>query len=338
VPLPRWARRALTPVLMVIELGLCGLLAVTTVVGLALAPLDRRRRVMRIGAMGVAYLSVELTALVMLWGVWLTRRAHPEPWGEETNGRILAWALGLILGAGRRWLGFEIVLDEPPHPSPLDDPRPVLVLARHGGLGDSFALVWLLVGRYRRRVRVVLKEVLQWEPLLDVALNRLGACFLPAQAAKGEELAARLGKLARGLGAQDALLLFPEGGNWTPRRRSRAIQRLRADRKHRAARAASLMEHVLPPRPAGVLACLDARPGLPVVVFAHTGLDTLTTAAAAYRAVPFDRPMSVRWWPAAQAPEGERARLEWLTTEWAVVDEWIDARKTTPSNNGGPIP
>ena len=32
---------------------------------------------------------------------------------------------------------------------------------------------------------------------------------------------------------------------------------------------------LLPPRPAGVFACVDARPGLSVVVVAHAGLDRL---------------------------------------------------------------
>jgi 1-acyl-sn-glycerol-3-phosphate acyltransferase len=328
VLLPRRARRVLAPVIVTVEVGMLVLFVATVLVGLVAAPFDGRRRILRIGALGTAYLGVELAALVALWAVWLTRWAHPDAWWPDVNRRLLAWALGAVLSAGRRCVGFVMTIDEPPHLSPLDDAAPVLVLARHGGLGDSFALVWLLVGRYRRRTRVVLKEVLQWEPLLDVALNRLGGCFLPRRPAAGEELAVRLAELAADLGPSDALLLFPEGGNWTPGRRLRAIVRLRIAHKQSAADAAAMMAHVLPPRPAGVFACLDARPGLPVVVFAHTGLDTLLTAGQVWQAIPFDRAMRVRWWPVPAAPSGEPARLEWLTLEWAVVDEWIDARKS----------
>jgi hypothetical protein len=39
--------------------------------------------------------------------------------------------------------------------------------------------------------------------------------------------------------------------------------------------------------------------------------------------------MTIRWWPAPGPPDGVEARLQWLTTEWAVVDEWIDARSAT---------
>jgi len=335
--LPRRARRLLAPAMVVIELGVLVLFALTTLVGLVLTPLGRRRRILRVGLMGVAYLGVELAALVALWAAWLARRAHPHDWWEDTNFRVLAWALGKVLGAARRLLGFVVIVHERPYRSPFADAEPVLVLARHGGLGDSLGLVWILLHRYKRKPRVVLKEVLQWEPLLDVALNRLGACFLPAKPSKGEEPAQRLGTLAARLGDHDVLLLFPEGGNWTPRRRVRAIRRLRADHRYRAANAAELMQHVLPPRPAGIFACLDARPGLAVVVCAHTGLDTLTTVGQAWKAIPFVQAMTVRWWPAPSPPAGEQARLEWLTTEWAVVDEWIDAAKKERIDGTGRI-
>ena len=131
-------------------------------------------------------------------------------------------------------------------------------------------------------------------------------------------------------GRGDALLLFPEGGNWTPRRRLRAIARLRVDRKPEAGRKAQLMEHVLPPHPDGVLACLQARPDLAVVVFAHTGLDKITSVAAVWHAIPFRTPMTVGWWPTVPPPPDPEGQLNWLTTEWAVVDEWIGAVGSGP--------
>ncbi len=327
MPLPLPARRALCPLVMVLEAGLLALFAVTTVIGLLLVPFDRRGRITRASAVGFVYMAVELATLSALFGSWLIKWARSDAWWEETNLRLVTRALRLMLVAGRRLLGFVVAVDESPQLYPLDQPEPVLVLARHGGLGDSIALVWILLDRYRRRPRVVLKAVLQWEPLLDVALNRLGACFIPGKERDGVEPADRIGALAAVIGPSDALLLFPEGANWTPRRRARAIEGLRTRGKHRAARAATLMPHLLPPRPAGVFACLDARPGLAVVMVAHTGLDKLTSVAMVWHAIPFDRPMRVRWWPGRPAPEDPDARLEWLTAEWAVVDEWIDAQR-----------
>ena len=324
MPIPRWLRRGLAPVFVIIELALLILCAIVAAVGLVLAPFTRKRQVLRVGAFGVAYFAVECVAMVATFVAWLTRRAHPPAWWQDYHYRLLRWALGTILGAARRCCGFVITVEEPPVPGPLDEDEPVLVLARHGGLGDSYSLVWMLLDRYHRGVRIVLKDLLQWEPVLDVILNRLDCCFLPAAARGGEQLAGRLGDLTRSLGSRDALLVFPEGGNWTPGRWTRAIRRLRVDRKERAATTAAMMSHVLPPRPAGVLACLDARPGLAVVIVAHTGLDALTSARQIWDAIPFTAPMTVRCWPPSAVPAGEEARLQWLTTEWAVIDEWID--------------
>ncbi len=333
--LPRPLRRALLPAVAVVEVVLAVCFAALSVTGLVVAPFDRHRRILRVGAFAFSYLAVELTSLAGLLALWTVKRFHSDAWWKEVNTRLLGWALGAVIAAARRWCGFTVTIEDRPHATPLDDDRPVLVLARHGGPGDSFVLVWLLINRYNRCPRVVLKEVLRWEPLIDVALSRLGACFLPKQPPPGEDLAVRLSTLAAGMDGRDALLIFPEGGNWTPRRRIRAIAHLRAERRHRAAAAAVLMVHVLPPRPAGVLACIDARPELAIVVVAHTGLDELVTPALVWRAIPFGRPMTVRWWPVAGPPPDDEARMRWLTTEWSIVDEWIDSRQS-PTTSGGP--
>jgi hypothetical protein len=128
----------------------------------------------------------------------------------------------------------------------------------------------------------------------------------------------------------DAILLFPEGGNWTPGRHRRAIARLRLAGRRQAAADAASNPNVLPPHPAGVLACLAGRGDLNVAVVAHTGLEDLVSPISIWRALPVDeRPMMVRWWyePARSVPAGEARRREWLRLQWAIVDSWIDARK-----------
>src|SRR3712207_6880469 len=53
--------------------------------------------------------------------------------------------------------------------------------------------------------------------------------------------------------------IFPEGANFTPRRKVRALQRLRDRGLVSAVRRAEAMRHLLPPRPGGVVAALSAR-------------------------------------------------------------------------------
>lgn len=322
---PRWARRLLLPALLAVQLALACLLVALSVVGLVTALFDRRLRLFRLGALGIGYLTLEWAALCGLGAVWVRRPWHSTSWYDASNRRLVEWVLDRLQGVARCCVGFSVVVQDPPVREPLpaaNGSGPVLVLARHGGPGDSFTLVWLLL-RHGRRPKVVLKEALAWEPLIDVALSRLGACFLPANAGDAAE---RIGAMTAGLVDDDAMLLFPEGANWTPNRHRRAIMRLRLRHLHRAARAAALMDHVLPPHPTGVLECLEARPDLRVVVVAHTGLDKLTTLGAGWRALPFAKPMTLRWWPSAPVPKEPAARETWLTAEWAVVNEWIDAR------------
>jgi 1-acyl-sn-glycerol-3-phosphate acyltransferase len=328
---PRPVRRLLLPVDAVVLLVLAIASALVSVFGLLAAPLTSRRRALRLAAFALAYCTMELAVMTASGVLWL-RRAGLRPFRPQSqdewiaaNQSLLIWALELVLGAARRCFGFQVVVVDPSDPTTLNKTDPVLVLARHGGPGDSFALVHLLLTRYRRRVRIVLKDILQLDPTLDLLLNRLGCCFLPAPSGDVTDVTASLGALACDLGAGDALLLFPEGGNWTPDRRRRAIRRLRRDHRTEAARAAALMTNVLPPRPGGVLACLAAHPGLDVVMVAHAGLDRVVRVGQAWNQLPLRTPMTVRAWRAAEVPEGEDQQLAWLTLEWAVVDEWVDA-------------
>jgi 1-acyl-sn-glycerol-3-phosphate acyltransferase len=206
----------------------------------------------------------------------------------------------------------------------------VIVLARHAGPGDSFTLVHLLLTGYHLRPRVVLKRALQWDPGLDVVLTRLSCYFLPSDTGSGEDRAAAVATMTDGLRGGDALLLFPEGANWTPRRHRRAVLRLlRAGRTRRAARARE-QTHVLPPRPGGALAAITARTDTDVLVIAHCGLDDLVNPGQMWKAIPLvARPMRIRPWlhPAATIPREADAAHAWLEEQWAQVDQWIHTQR-----------
>ncbi len=122
-----------------LELFLLVLLAMGAVIGLIAGLADRRRRLLRITLMGMAYIVVELLALIGLAVVWALRPFRPRSWYDGVNLRILAAALGAILSAGRVLVGFRVVVSDPPSLAPFDTNEPVIVLARHGGIGDSYA-------------------------------------------------------------------------------------------------------------------------------------------------------------------------------------------------------
>jgi 1-acyl-sn-glycerol-3-phosphate acyltransferase len=335
-PPPAWVRRAfLDPLWPPIALALAAVFLAVTVVGALAWPVDRKGRVPRLALLAALYLVLNPALLVACAILWLR---HPVPawrdadrW-EDGHARLLRRLLTALRSAAVPLLGFRVVLEEPPDAARLSA-GPILVLARHAGPGDSITLVELLLSRYHRRPRIVLKQMLQWDPGLDVILSRLSACFLPARTA-GADLPGCLAGLARTLRGSDAMLIFPEGGNWTPYRYGRALARLRlrtgAGRFRLAAAEAARHPNVLPPHPAGVLAALAARPDMDVAVIAHTGLEDLVTPALVWRALPlWNRPMTVRWWreDARSVPADPAAQEEWLREQWAIVDGWIGARK-----------
>jgi 1-acyl-sn-glycerol-3-phosphate acyltransferase len=173
-----------------------------------------------------------------------------------------------------------------------------------------------------------------------VLLTRLPNRFVAPRPDPGTAVAS-VASLAAGLGDHDALVLFPEGANFTERRRARAIERLRRlGLRHHAARA-ERMRHVLPPRTGGALAAIEAAPGADVVFVAHSGLDELNSVADIWAALPMDEVIQARWWRVRgeHIPRGEAEREDWLYTWWHRMDDWIDACKTgTAPEQTGPPP
>lgn len=326
---PRVVRRAVVGPLWLPLAAVLGVVAVVAgAAGLLVAPVSGPRRLARVSGLALVYLYVDVSLLLGSFAAWLRRPRWRRDEGEwrAAHCRLLARALGTFLRAAERLTGFAVSLEAGCVPPP--GGRPLIVLARHGGPGDSFALVDLLLSELGRRPRVVLKRALQWDPGLDVVLTRLSGCFLPSRSGAGDDRRDALAALAADLAPADALLLFPEGGNWTPRRQRRAVLRLLRAGRGRAAREARARDAVLPPRPAGTVACLQARPDADVLVVAHAGLDTLVTPGQLWRAVPVHgRPMRVSWWlcPAATVPRDEAGAEQWLRRQW---DE-VDARVTT---------
>ena len=332
-PPPVLVRRAVIgPVWLPLGTALALVFLAAAAIASVAAPLSRRRRPARLALFAALYLAIDVGLVAGCTALWLRfpRQAGRDParW-TKAHIRLLGRALTVLVAASRPLLGFTVQLQEPPDRD-LIAGRPLLVLARHGGPGDSFALVQLLMSRYQRCPAIVLKEVLRWDPGLDVILGRLPSCFV--RRGDGARMARRLTDLARNLRSDDAILLFPEGSNWTPRRHRRAIARLHRSGRRQAAADAESNPNVLPPRTSGVLACLQARSDLGVAVVAHTGLEDLVSPATIWRALPVTgRPMSIRWWyePAATLPDSDEGRREWLRLQWAIVDSWIGARKAT---------
>jgi 1-acyl-sn-glycerol-3-phosphate acyltransferase len=285
---------------------------------------------LRLLGFALVYLAAEVVGLLVAAVLWvlsgLGRLAH-RPAYRRAHYTVLRVLLDVLMRVAQRLFTLRLVTDGTSW-SPLDDGVPgstnaMLVLSRHAGPGDSFLLVHTLMNRdHLRQPRIVLKDLLQLDPLIDVYLNRLPNSFV---AGSGASSVTAIADLARDLGDQDALLIFPEGANFTPKRRFRAIQRLRERKLAAAVSRAETMRHVLPPRPAGVRAALRAAPHADVVFVAHTGLEHLSTVRDIWRGLPTDKTLHLRWWfvPADEIPRDEAEQTDWLYKWWETIDGWI---------------
>lgn len=327
---PRWARRVvLAPAVLVLAALVLTTLPVWLLVGAALSPfLPGRQRALRVVWLAVIGLVLESIVLVALFGLWVAAGfglAVRTPPFQYLHYQLIGAYLRMLYRESARVLRLQVEVEGPDPDEYLD--RPLLVFCRHAGPGDSFLLVHALVNWYAREPRIVLSAALQWDPALDVVLNRLPNRFLPAGG--GEQLEGRIGELATALDHNDAFVIFPEGGNFTERRRLAGIARLRARGLEDMARRSEAMRHVLPPRPGGVAAALAAAPEADVVWVAHAGLDHLFTMVDIWRGLPLDTTVRMRWWrvPSAEVPRGEDAQVEWLYQWWKRIDDWVDSTR-----------
>jgi 1-acyl-sn-glycerol-3-phosphate acyltransferase len=321
-------RAVVDPLWLPLAVALAVLFAAVGVLGLLAWPLTSRHRVPRLCALALCYLWLDTGLVLGCFGTWLRnpRANRDQARWRAAHRALLLRTLSVLLRTANRLVGLRVVIDGDSLPPPLG--RPLIVLARHGGPGDSFVLVDLLLREFGRRPRVVLKHTLQWDPGLDLIVSRLAGCFLPPRTTTGEKRRPELGDLAARLAPDDALLLFPEGANWTPRRLRHTVRHLLQTGRRQEARVARQRATVLPPRPKGTLTCLLARPDADVLIIAHGGLDTLVTPGRLWRALPLHhRPMRVSWWlcPAATVPREPAATERWLQSQWDKVAIRVDA-------------
>jgi 1-acyl-sn-glycerol-3-phosphate acyltransferase len=254
-----------------------------------------------------------------------------SPLFVETHYRILALMLSTVIRSAQRTFKLRIVQEsERPRTEPAmggERTRSILVLSRHAGPGDSFLLMDGLVNGFGRDPRIVLKEFLQWDPAVDVILNRLPTAFVPVGRKGGEVLVNAIGELARTMDHDDAFVIFPEGANYTDRRRTRAIQKLRDMGRPDLAERAEELKQTLPPRSLGVMTALAAAPPESDVFFVgHAGLESFVTVGDIWRAMPMDTEVEVKIWHfrSEDLPPPDQQEI-WLYDVWAEIDEWISA-------------
>jgi hypothetical protein len=332
VPLPpKWVRRlVLLPVVLVVTVLLLAVSPAILAVGLFsdLFVAFGRWRTTRLVLFAMVYLILELigfVALLALWvasgfGIWQRR-----PVFVRANYGFMRWWLKLANVAARRLFRLKIWIEDRPEPTP----GPILVFSRNAGPGNSLMLIGTIMIGYQRQPRIVMLSKLQWEPLFDVMLNRLPNRFIDHDPKNRERYIDAIADLATGLGDRDAFVLFPEGHDFTPKLRVRAIESLKRKGHHESAQRAEGMQQVLPPRHGGVMSAIGAAPDADVVLVAHTVLEDVGSFKDLWGRIPLERPILSRYWriPPDQVPRERDELIGWLFDWWDRIDGWITERR-----------
>jgi hypothetical protein len=169
----------------------------------------------------------------------------------------------------------------------------------------------------------VINRMLLRSPAIDIVGKRLPNQFVGTRGNGGHTAA--VADLANGLAGDEGVMIFPEGGLFSPAKRATAIQRLRDAGETALAERAEQMQHLLPPRLGGPLGLLERAPGADVLFVGHVGLQGSTRYMSIAAGDLVGRPIRVRFWrvPAAEIPAGREQRITWLYDWWERMDRWV---------------
>jgi 1-acyl-sn-glycerol-3-phosphate acyltransferase len=325
----RWGRRAITFPAAVLLTLLHGALLPLLLLHGVIVDLRAGRRMVRarfhlVSWCILAWHIVGIASLGIWWVVGKARGLTGARW-VQFHRALEAWWGWRVLHFGTVFYRTRFVVDG------LDvvAPGPVLVLSRHASTLDTI-LPLRVLGRPPLGLvtRIVMKRELLWDPCVDLVSHRVPRTFIRRGTSAVREELARLEHLCGGADHDDAIVIFPEGTRFTPAKRDALIARL--DRKDPAAAArARELANVLPIRPLGTLALLDAVPTMDVVFCAHTGLEETESLDDLIDGALLDATVRIKYWrvPRAQVPTDETARILWLHRWWRKVDDWIDAHR-----------
>jgi 1-acyl-sn-glycerol-3-phosphate acyltransferase len=330
---PKWLRRLLVDpaIVLLVVLALVSLPVWIIVAAFISRYVPGNWRILRLAWFLFLYLLVETIGLAAMFSTWIASGLGWKirgPFFTKVHYWLLGWMLARIMRSAEVTFKLQLVHEgQRPRTGPEGRTRPILVFSRHAGPGDSFLLMDGLVNGFKRDPRIVLKEFLQWDPAVDVILNRLPVSFVPVGRKGGEALIDSISELARTMDRDDAFVIFPEGANYTERRRARAIQKLREMGRPDLAERAEDLRQTLPPRSRGVMTALAAAPRPSDVFFVgHAGLEGFVTAGDIWRAMPMDTSVAVKTWHirAEDIPPPEEQET-WLYDLWGEIDRWISS-------------
>lgn len=321
---PVWLRLVLQAVYPLFGIVMSLLFVVVAPFLLLLWPWDRRLAILRCLFLAVYVMWEDIGLVVECWYLRLRSPRGTSPTWDADHLALIQRALDNVLFTARRVVGFhieiegELTVGRPGHP--------LVVISRHAGPADSLAIAWLLASTAGRIPRIVLADAMLWDPGIAMVLQRLDSYFVPSRSGAGDDRTKGVAELAATLTRKDAMLIFPEGRNWTRDRHEDQVRRLREQGEPDRLATAVARPWVLEARSRGVASIRQHAPEADVMVISHTGLDMISGPAAVIRAVPFRNRLLLRGrtYHSEDVPTDGDEVATWLEARWGEVNHWVD--------------
>lgn len=272
-------------------------------------------RPLRLIWFGFVYVLLEVAALAALLWLWLVAGVGmrlDSPASQRRHHRLLAWLLRRVVRSAEFSFGLQRA-DRADLLAAVSADTPVVVLSHEAGAGVSLAVLdRVLNGTPARRARVVLKDLHQLDPAVDLLLHRTGGVFVPGGRDDVAVLAA-VSQAAALTEAGEALVLMSGDG-------------VAAD------------ERLLPPRLPAAEAALAALPGAEVAAVGLAGLEGLSTPGEVWRSMPHDTVVVPHAVVASSVdlPSAD-ARSTWLTSAFAAVGGSLVAEQRVDRDTAVPV-
>lgn len=289
---------------------------------------------LRSASLIAVYLTCEVLGIAAIGGLWVFRkvfRLDDQSW-TDLHFRLEAWWGATLFWSVVRLFGLRLEVE---CEDEADLGRgPYLLLSRHVSSGDTLLASAIVSRPYGMRLRYVLKRESLWDPCLDIVGNRVPNAFVDRFSKDSEAEIGRLQELARDLGPRDGILIYPEGTRFSAGKRNRAIERLRAKGDESLLECAESLSFVLPPRPGGTLAILDAAPEIDVVFCDHTGFEGAASLAKIWSGALVGQVIRIRFRriPRAEIPSDRTRQVVWLLEEWKGIDSWVGSHQGTKAS------
>jgi len=204
---------------------------------------------------------------------------------------------------------------------------PMLLFLRHSSIADVFLGNELVAAPHGIFLRYAMKSQLHWEPCEDIVAPRVGCVFVERNAQNPAAEIDKVAKLARNLGPNEGVLIYPEGTRFTKAKKEKILGRLEEKGTPEEVSYARRLKNVLPPKIGGVLGLLQENDRKADVVFgAHVGFEEMTKIRHFWDGKIIGNTIKVHFWriPFEAIPESNDGRREWLLSEWKRMDEHVN--------------